>query len=324
MKSFLFIGYKDLEITFLLYDLQKDLQLPSCVWKEILVNCQDKQMILLNEGFIHQLLDQPFQVDIIHQWLKAFPSIPTFIQTRLKLHHATHSIEMNAFINTLHAKGYQFKTVSLDLYHLIQDISNLPILLELETQIDLMIVNLLTDINFTDIITYKYDLLNHVSSIKLKYGDTNDEDALLKECTMMLIDTPTKYLPLMTLCMISVISNQLSNDDNKKEKEKEILTFCFPFWCQALSQKVNETLSVDDVNHPIVKDLLIFMNCYLLFFITFPSSTSVVSWRISELSNIWKSYSLYRSTFFFPTIIDDPISSMIEKLISCLFSLHSK
>ncbi|KAI9302719.1 hypothetical protein BJ944DRAFT_269493 [Cunninghamella echinulata] len=257
------IGYKGLEEYHILYDIQKDLQLPSCVWREILVSCQDKQTTKISDGLINQLLNYPFQQrNITDQWLKLFPSmihIPNPIQTGLKLHSATHSMEMNYFIQTLISKGYNFKPLSSSLISIIHEASIQPVLLELESQIETLIEN------------------------SLMHGN-----------------------------------------------EKEMLTICFPFWLQGLSKRVDETLSlpgeINKDNSNELKDLLNFIYCYILFYSSHQQYhySLDMSFFEKELQCIWKAYSFDRSFLFNDDEDEDALSLMIEKLLSILFSLHSK
>ncbi|CAO3646695.1 unnamed protein product [Cunninghamella echinulata] len=329
MKSV--IGYKNLEEYHILYDIQKDLQLPSCVWREILVSCQDKQTMKTSDDLINQLLKYPFQQrNITDQWLKLFPSmihIPNSIQTGLKLHSATHSIEMNYFIQTLISKGYNFKPLSSSLTNIIHEISIQPILLELESQIEALTENLLMHGNFTSITLYKEELLESIFSFKVN-SQNDTKELLLKECALTLTDTPTEYLPLITLCMIQ-LSSQFNNNDDE-QKEKEMLTICFPFWLQGLSKRVDETLSlpgeINKDNSNELKDLLIFIYCYILFYSSHQQHhySLDMSFFEKELQCIWKAYSFDRSFLFEDDEDEDALSLMIEKLLSILFSLHSK
>lgn len=109
-----------------------------------------------------------------------------------------------------------------------------------------------------------------------------------------------------------------------------MLTICFPFWLQGLSKRVDETLSlpgeINKDNSNELKDLFNFIYCYILFYSSHQQRhySLDVSFFEKELQCIWKAYSFDRSFLFDDDEDEDALSLMIEKLLSILFSLHSK
>ncbi|KAI8085983.1 uncharacterized protein BX664DRAFT_334623 [Halteromyces radiatus] len=305
------IGYDDLEKTQVLYNIQKDLHLPSCVWnKEILVNCQDKQTLLFDIDllFNHLIDNLSFQ---LNQWIKLLPDnkyMPSSIQTRLKLHTATYPIEMYQFNQSLTSKGYCLPYVSQDLKFLFTLLNSSPLVLELESQVEQMTTSILIHPSCQSI-SLDDTLLKNIQSTLNEY----DKDyQLLNECALMLKDTPTRYMPHLTLTMIMMMMMQ-----NIKENDDKILTY----WVQAISQKMNDIIYQNSLDHPNVMNLIRLV-VYFLVFCQFKSFSSS-SWIKNELQRIWNHFDLQRTLYLQSTLeqgqnqLNDPISTLIQTLL-CL------
>ncbi|CAO3591223.1 unnamed protein product [Absidia cylindrospora] len=306
------IGYDDLEQNQVLYNIQKDLHLPSCAWKEeILVNCQDKQRLYECDILLERIIQAPnHSLTLTNEWLKLIPDnkhIPSSIQTRLKLHGATYPLEMKQFNRSLTSKGYCLPTVSPDLLHLLTRISLSCPLLELPSQVDDMAAIILGQSQWTNISLD--DAL--VKNIRSSLGVHDQYDGLLlEECALMLKDTPARCMPHLTLSMIMMTSTRL--------------TLGLPFWVQAIAQRVDETVYLNSLDDPSVMDLV----QLVLYFVgfcqcsDFPFGTSSCDSSLSsnkaEFQRIWHHYELQRSLYS-PILSYDIISPLIKALLSLCY-----
>ncbi|SAL97345.1 hypothetical protein [Absidia glauca] len=191
------IGYDDLEHYHALYNLQKDLHLPSCAWEDqILVNCQEKQSIRQLDSIFDQVLAMPFATTVTRMtamWTQMLPDnkkpLPPSIQTRLKLYGATYPVEMKGFHQSLTSKGYCLPQIlSPTLTDALGRIALSPLPLEVSHMISDRVQALLVDVEGARISLDAVLLENIRSDVHNQVGD----EGVLKECALMLKDAPTR------------------------------------------------------------------------------------------------------------------------------------
>ncbi|KAI8333524.1 hypothetical protein BC941DRAFT_433697 [Chlamydoabsidia padenii] len=295
------IGYDNLEHYHVLYNLQKDLHLPSCAWEqEILVNCQDKQRQCHVESMLNHWITCPSTISL-EDWIQTFPDnkqpLPSSIQTMLKLHTATYPLEMNGYYQSLTSKGYCLpQKLTLGLTDLIAQISLSPLPLELSHMVGDTSYHLRMHKEESSISLDAVLLENIRSTV-----DVHDQVdiGMMKECALILKDTPGgRYLSYLTLLLIKMAGSHP--------------TLCLPYYVQAIAQKVNETLYLNDpCAGPVVE-----LTSLVLHFVVFCQCTDVVKTE-EDFDRIWNHYHLQRSLYNQVVVPDEDILlPLVKTLIS--------